>query len=408
MNKIKNNISAKQPATAEELPKGWEISTINDVHEKVFTGTTPPSQEEKYYSEGNINWFAPSDFQDQRYLINSTRKITPLAIVEGKAKLFPEKSLLLIAIGATIGKVGVIKKKASSNQQITCINFKKNIDVDFAYYWFVHNKKLIIDKASAATLPIINQSGIKELPIIVPPLPEQQRIVQQLDALFERIDKAIQLTRENLEHCTHLLPAALNEVFEFNEAKRPISLAKHVEFIGGSQPAKEEFSYEEKEGYIRLIQIRDYKSDNHKVFIKKESAKRFCNEDDIMIGRYGPPVFQILRGLKGAYNVALMKAVPDEKYLTKDYLYWFLQNPNIQNYIIGISQRSAGQSGVNKDALEKYEINLPDLTIQQQIVTYLNQLSSKQQQLQQHYSKQLQQLQALKSSLLDGAFKGEL
>jgi type I restriction enzyme S subunit len=96
-----------------------------------------------------------------------------------------------------------------------------------------------------------------------------------------------------------------------------------------------------------------------------------------MIGRYGPPVFQILRGISGAYNVALMKAEPKTDNLSKEYLYRFLQSPSIQNYIIGLSQRSAGQSGVNKAALEEYEILLPSLPEQQRIVSKLDLLFEK-------------------------------
>ncbi|MGB2924038.1 MAG: hypothetical protein WBB82_01945, partial [Limnothrix sp.] len=73
-------------------------------------------------------------------------------------------------------------------------------------------------------------------------------------------------------------------------------LGEVCEFQGGSQPPKSTFSYTYKEDYIRLIQIRDYKSDKHIVYIPKEKAKRFCKPDDVMIGRYGPPVFQILKG----------------------------------------------------------------------------------------------------------------
>ena len=151
-------------------------------------------------------------------------------------------------------------------------------------------------------------------------------------------------------------------------------LTEVVEFVGGSQPPKSAFSYELKTGYVRLIQIRDYKSENHLVYVPKKSTKKFCDENDVMIGRYGPPVFQILRGLSGAYNVALMKAKPKIKELENDYLFWFLQNPSIQNYIIGISQRSAGQSGVNKKALEQYEIYLPPLPEQKRIVAKLDAL----------------------------------
>ncbi|MFA0125921.1 hypothetical protein AB4400_31645, partial [Vibrio sp. 10N.261.48.A2] len=77
-------------------------------------------------------------------------------------------------------------------------------------------------------------------------------------------------------------------------------------FVGGSQPEKSTFSYKQQPGYIRLIQIRDYKSDKNTVYIPEKLARKKCDENDIMIGRYGPPIFQILRGIEGAYNVALI------------------------------------------------------------------------------------------------------
>lgn len=91
-----------------------------------------------------------------------------------------------------------------------------------------------------------------------------------------------------------------------------------------------------------------------------------------MIARYGPPLFQILRGLNGAYNVALMKAIPNEEKVTKDYMFYFLQNEKIQNFVISNSQRSAGQSGVNTDLLNSYQLSLPPLEIQRQIVEKLD------------------------------------
>jgi len=105
------------------------------------------------------------------------------------------------------------------------------------------------------------------------------------------------------------------------EGWKRFSLGEVCRFQGGSQPPKLTFISKTQNGYVRLIQIRDYKSDNNIVYIPKEKAKRLCKNDDVMIGRYGPPVFQILRGLEGAYNVALMKAMPDETVLTKDFLY---------------------------------------------------------------------------------------
>jgi type I restriction enzyme S subunit len=154
-------------------------------------------------------------------------------------------------------------------------------------------------------------------------------------------------------------------------------LGEVCDFIGGSQPPKSTFVYDLSEvdetEYVRLIQIRDYKTDKHIVYIPKSSTKKFCTKDDVMIGRYGPPVFQILQGLEGAYNVALMKAVPKTKELDKDYLFRFLQSPDVQSYIVGLSERAAGQTGVNKQALHDYPINIPSLLEQKRIVAILDQ-----------------------------------
>ena len=184
-------------------------------------------------------------------------------------------------------------------------------------------------------------------------------------------------------------------------------LTEVVDFIGGSQPPKSKFSYNKKENYIRLIQIRDYKTDNHIVYIPKNSTKKFCTDDDIMIGRYGPPVFQILRGLNGAYNVALMKAKPKIDFLSKEYLFRFLQNPSIQNYIIGLSQRSAGQSGVNKVALEEYEILVPPLKEQKRIVAKLDNLFGKIDQAITLHQQNIDEVEGVMGSALSEVF-GEL
>nr|MBC8548791.1 restriction endonuclease subunit S [Candidatus Brocadiales bacterium] len=171
---------------------------------------------------------------------------------------------------------------------------------------------------------------------------------------------------------------------------------------------KSEFSPDCKEGYIRLIQIRDYKSDKHIVFIPKEKARRFCDKTDVMIGRYGPPLFQILRGLNGAYNVALMKAIPDESKITKDFLYYFLKNGDILQYIINASSRSAGPSGINKATIEPYPIAYPSLEEQANIVSSLDGLLEDIQRLETIYQEKLAALKELKQSLLQKAFSGEL
>lgn len=145
-----------------------------------------------------------------------------------------------------------------------------------------------------------------------------------------------------------------------------------ISFTGGSQPPLSTFVFEEKEGYIRLIQTRDYRTDKYKTYIKEEDARKTCTSDDIIIGRYGPPLFQIFRGLEGAYNVALLKAIPDEKQILKDYCFYYLSRPELQNYLEGLSQRSGGQTGVEMDMLYKYPLPLPPLPEQKKIAEILS------------------------------------
>ena len=88
---------------------------------------------------------------------------------------------------------------------------------------------------------------------------------------------------------------------------KTVKLGDVCDFQGGSQPPKKEFVFEPQEGYVRFLQIRDFKSDKNVTYIPIAKKNRLCNTDDILIGRYGASVGQILRGLEGAYNVALMK-----------------------------------------------------------------------------------------------------
>ena len=143
------------------------------------------------------------------------------------------------------------------------------------------------------------------------------------------------------------------------------------DFIGGSQPAKSEFINEPEEGYVRLIQTRDYKTDAFPTYIPENSTRKFCDVDDVMIGRYGPPIFQICRGLKGAYNVALLKAKP-KKGIDREFLYYFLKQDAVFQYVDKLSARTGGQTGVDLVSLNKYPVRVPtDIDDQEKLVASL-------------------------------------
>ena len=170
-------------------------------------------------------------------------------------------------------------------------------------------------------------------------------------------------------------------------------------FIGGAQPDKKYFEYEKNENNIRLIQIRDYKSDKFITFIPTELARKKCTKNDIMIGRYGPPIFQILGGIEGAYNVALMKAVPSNEF-NREYFRQFLKDEKLLKYLESFSKRTAGQDGIQIDKLNAYPCFVPPIELQNKFAEFVKQVDKQKFE----FEKQLKKLVELQASLMQEYF----
>jgi len=284
------------------------------------------------------------------------------------------------------------------------------LDKKFLYHFFEWDKELIKKEHGAgATMIHVSKGSMEARKISFPPHEEQRRIVAILDEAFEGLSRARANAEANLESARELFGSVLSDVFSNAPAHWTQSnLGSTCNFIGGSQPPKSEFRYSSGDGLVRLIQIRDYKSDKHLVFVPQKLARRFFDQDDVMLGRYGPPLFQILRGLAGAYNVALMKAEPNANLISKDFLFYFLKNERILRYIIEASSRAAGQIGLNKATLEPYPIAFPDKDEQQTIVGRLELIEQQCDLLIEEYSEKLKVLEEVRQSLLQKAFAGEL
>ncbi len=276
---------------------------------------------------------------------------------------------------------------------------------------YIFNALVFLNLPSLAqwVKPWINRNHVYDQKIPLPPLPTQKAIVQKLDSAFEKIDASIDLAEKSLKEIEEMEKSVLEQVFSsFQWIWVKERLSDYVKFIWWSQPPKSTFIYEKKDGYVRLIQIRDYKTDKFLVYVDEKSTKKFCGKCDIMVWRYWPPIFQILRWIEWAYNVALMKSVFDDNEIFSDYLYWFLQNPIIQNYIISKSQRAAWQSWVNKTILDEYHTYFPPLEKQKEIVEYLDRVFEKNKELRELYKEKIDGLKEMKQSLLKEAFEGRL
>ena len=146
------------------------------------------------------------------------------------------------------------------------------------------------------------------------------------------------------------------------------------DIAGGTQPPKKTFRYESTEGYVRLLQIRDFGDKPVPTFIRSTPNLKTCREDDILIGRYGASVGRICTGMHGAYNVALTKVIIPAA-LDRRFVFHLLRSPFFQNPILDI-ERSA-QNGFNKDDLAEIMLPIPPLNEQQRIVVKLEKLLGK-------------------------------
>ncbi len=227
-------------------------------------------------------------------------------------------------------------------------------------------------KISVGSLsPTINWRDLKELEFELPDLDTQRRLAAVLWAMNETIDSYKELIAATDELVKSQFIEMFGDPLTNSKGITMTTIGAVCDFYGGSQPPRKEFIFEPKEGYVRLIQIRDYKTDEYSTYAPESMCRKFCDEQDIMIGRYGPPIFQILSGIKGAYNVALMKAVPHG--IDREFMRFYLKRDELLHHLERFQQRTAGQAGIDMGELRNYPCPLPSDEEQKAFVRFIEQ-----------------------------------
>ena len=190
-----------------EIPEGWKCTQIRRYLSCVCTGATPPGAAEKYYSNIGTPWFTPGDFKDFNVLKDSSKYLSE----EGNdiMKKYPANTILMIGIGGTMGKVALSPMECSFNQQINALLTKGEIDNKFVVYYLKIERDNIFNTAKFTTLPILNQSETKRIPIVVPSLSEQHAVVSYLDKKTAQIDRFISEAEREIEKLNELKQAQI-------------------------------------------------------------------------------------------------------------------------------------------------------------------------------------------------------
>lgn len=168
-----------------QIPKHWEISKIKYIA-KLKTGGTPNNSFGINVENNGYPWITPANI-DENFNIKADKFITEKSLKISNFSLFYSNTILLIGIGATVGKIGYLLEKSYCNQQITAL-VPFNINSKFLLYYLHFIKHKIILEASTNTLPIINNKILNNISVIYPPLAEQEKIAGFLDKKCEKID----------------------------------------------------------------------------------------------------------------------------------------------------------------------------------------------------------------------------
>lgn len=193
------------------IPKLWNINKLKFFAD-ISTGTTPSTANEEYWKEPTENWYTPSDFCEENiHLENSSRKVSTTAFQESACRVFKKDVVLVVGIGATLGKIGISSVECSANQQINAIEFYDNVYPLFGAYYLSSLKEVMKSLASAATLAIMNQSVTGSIPFVCPTLDEQKEIADYLEKKTKSIGSLLNQIEVQIDELKSYKSALITE-----------------------------------------------------------------------------------------------------------------------------------------------------------------------------------------------------
>jgi len=171
-----------------DLPEGWVWCRLGDLGDW-GAGATPLRSESRYYHNGTINWLKTGELNDG-IIYESEEKITEEALNECSLRINKVGDVLIAMYGATIGKLAIVGAEMTTNQACCGCTPFTGVYNYYLFYLLKAYRKILVEKGEGGAQPNISRIKIRNLPVPLPPLAEQQRIVvkvEELMALCEEI-----------------------------------------------------------------------------------------------------------------------------------------------------------------------------------------------------------------------------
>lgn len=168
----------------------------------VVGGGTPSTSEPANFDGGDIPWITPADLSGYRekHISRGVRNITERGLKHSGARLMPAGTVLFSS-RAPVGYVAIAANPVTTNQGFKNFVLASGVDPSYVYFYLKHARALIETLAGGTTFKEISGARATQIPVPLAPLPEQYRIVAEIERRFARLDAAVaslQRARANL------------------------------------------------------------------------------------------------------------------------------------------------------------------------------------------------------------------
>ena len=406
-----------------EVPENWVWVRLGAIAE-IVTGGTPSKKHPEYYG-GNFPFYKPSDLDQGRLTYDASEYLSE----EGKnvSRIIPKNSTAVCCIGS-IGKCGYLMCEGTTNQQINSAIPKIN---SLCLYYYLCTENFVQDllsMASATTIAIVNKSKMESCAFPLPPLSEQQRIVERIEELFAKLDEAKERLQEVADSFAVRKAAILHKAFTgeltkqwrrengvSDESWEERKLGEVGSWLGGGTPSTSREEYWEN-GNILWITSKDMKSTVIEDTLMKVNEIGVKNSSANYIEK--PALLVVMRSgiLRRTFPVAMVKKpftvnqdlkaiIPDADDL--EFLYWMLLS-NEQRILNTCMKNGTTVESINSNALKDLTFQCPTLPEQHEIVRLIDELLARERAAQQAAEQALASIDLMKKSILARAFRGEL
>lgn len=392
-------------------PQGWQEKTLGDIC-VIGAGNSAP-QDKDLFENGIYPFFRTADVGKIHFgKINSSEDLLNEKGIKG-LKLFKKGTILIPKSGASTFLNHRVKMEVDGFvvSHLATVKGRENVvNDDFLLYYLLTIK--VQDLIQDQNYPSVNLPIISNIKIMLPPLPEQERIVAKLDKAFEAIDKAKTIAETNLKNAKELFESALNNVFTKNtDGWEEKKLDDVCTYKSGTTISKD---LEKDTGDLLYIKVGDMNIRGNEELIT--TSTRFASSAEISAAQIIPTGSVIFPKRGGAIatnkkrkiikptivDLNTMAIIPNKELDSNFFYYWFGQ--------INLIDISNGTTipQINNYSFQNLRIKYPTLLEQQKIVEQLDKIQEKTKKLEAIYTQKIKECDELKQSILQKAFRGEL